>query len=115
MVSIRGTKAYFRFYRPDARSVRLVGDFNHWDTGGPTMTRTEDGWWVAALQLGPGTYRFQYLADGAWFSDYAAFGLQHGLHGWVSVVQIEAGRHTAPREASAGVCAACGANLACVG
>ena len=112
MVSIRGSKAYFRFYRPHAWSVRLAGDFNHWDTEGPTMTRTEDGWWVAAVHLAPGTYRFQYLADGEWFSDYAAFGLQHGPHGWVSVVQVEARRREPQQEAAAAVCTACGAELA---
>ena len=33
----------FRVWAPHAKSVRVVGDFNEWDTDGPVMTRISDG------------------------------------------------------------------------
>ncbi len=78
----------FTFYRPNASQVAIAGDFNNWQTTF-FMTRLPDGRWQSRLQLAPGTYQFRYYADGEWFNDYAAFGLEHGPYGLNSVARVE--------------------------
>ena len=79
----------FRFFRPDARQVTLAGDFNGWQENCLTMSKSDDGWWQCRLGLAPGCYQFRYLADGQWYTDYAAFGIEKCPYGWNSVVQVE--------------------------
>ncbi|HPZ99176.1 MAG TPA: hypothetical protein PLT93_13650 [Phycisphaerae bacterium] len=81
-------KIVFQFYRPGARSMVISGDFNGWQHSFH-MTRARDGWWRAQIELAPGTYRFRYLADGEWYTDYAAFGVEPGLFGWNSVLKVD--------------------------
>jgi len=88
MVSISGNVTEFRFYRPSARQVCLVGDFNGWRENELWMARDRHGYWTARLRLPPGEYKFRYLADGAWYTDYAAFGVAEGLHGLDSVLWV---------------------------
>lgn len=84
-----GREIEFRFFRPEAKQVYLVGDFNGWNLSVCPMTRTENGEWRSRLTLPEGTYQFKYLADGEWFLDYAAFGLEHGPYGPNSVVMVQ--------------------------
>ncbi len=42
---------------PEAESVRLVGDFNGWDTAATPMHRMPDGRWMASLELSHGHHR----------------------------------------------------------
>lgn len=79
----------FSFLRPEARCVALAGDFNGWHKSSMPMSPDEDGWWHCRFQLAPGTYQFRYLCDGQWFTDYAAFGLEHGPYGLNSVLQVD--------------------------
>ena len=88
MVNINGEWAEFRFYRPDAASVYLVGDFNDWQDGQLAMAQRSDGDWVAKVRLGAGEFKFRYCADGQWFTDYAAFGVEPGRFGMDSVVRV---------------------------
>ncbi|MBI4579165.1 MAG: hypothetical protein HY718_05650 [Planctomycetes bacterium] len=81
-------KMLFQFYRPGARQVVITGDFNGWQKSFH-MARGRDGWWRAQVELAPGTYRFRYLADGDWYTDYAAFGLEPGPFGWNSVLKVD--------------------------
>lgn len=90
MVSTSGNVAEFTFYRPQAGNVCIVGDFNGWRDGELPMTRNEEGYWTARLALPTGDYRFRYRADGEWFIDYAAFGVECGQFGYDSVVRIAA-------------------------
>lgn len=83
-----GREVEFRFFRPEAKQVVLVGDFNGWSSSGFPMTRAENGEWRCRLTLPEGSYQFKYLADGEWFLDYAAFGLEHGPYGMNSVVMV---------------------------
>lgn len=78
----------FRFFRPNAHEVYLVGDFNHWNEQATPMTKSADGAWVTQMKLPCGIYQFRYLADGQWFTDYAAFGLECCPHGFNSVVMV---------------------------
>jgi len=42
----KAKKGYtFRVWAPNAKSVRVVGDFNNWDTSSPIMERTNSGIW----------------------------------------------------------------------
>lgn len=82
-------KVLFQFYRPGARQMVIAGDFNGWQPSFH-MTRSRDGWWRCHVELAPGIYRFRYQADGEWFTDYAAFGVEPCPFGWNSVLKVEA-------------------------
>ena len=88
MVTIKDTKAEFKFFRPDASSVSLVGDFNDWDHSNLKMVKTPDGYWTANLHLPAGEFKFRYFADGQWFTDFAAFGVEPGPFGMDSLVRM---------------------------
>lgn len=78
----------FRFFRPEAANVFVAGDFNDWRTDQLKMARKDDGCWVLRLPLPAGDYRFRYLADGLWYTDYAAFGVEPGRFGMDSVCRV---------------------------
>jgi 1,4-alpha-glucan branching enzyme len=88
MVTIQGRRATFRFLRPQALAVYLAGSFNLWRPDELLMNHSADGFWAATLDLAPGEYSFRYCADGQWFVDYAAFGVEHGPFGLDGVVRI---------------------------
>ncbi|MCS7032820.1 MAG: glycogen-binding domain-containing protein [Phycisphaerae bacterium] len=88
MVSIREDgRVEFRFFRPGASRVTIAGDFDRW-SGSLEMRNAGRGWWIFDAELPPGEYRFRYRADGAWFTDYAAFGVELGRFGWNSVLIV---------------------------
>lgn len=68
--------------------MHLVGDFNNWAVGSTPMTRVDGTLWISRLSLPQGTYRFRYVADGQWFTDFAAFGVESGPLGINSVLQV---------------------------
>lgn len=78
----------FRFYRPDANRVFLSGDFNGWRSNQLDMVRRDSGYWVLRLPLPAGDYRFRYVADGQWYTDYSAFGVEPSRFGLNSVVHV---------------------------
>lgn len=88
MVTVKGNTAEFTFYRPQAQKVTVVGDFNHWAEAACPMGRTSDGYWKARIRLQPGSYHFRYYADGQWYTDYAAFGIEYGRFGPNAVLRI---------------------------
>ncbi len=88
MINIREDgRVEFKFYRPGASDVRLAGDFDKW-TGQNAMRNAGKGWWILDAELPPGEYRFRYHADGQWFADYAAFGVEMSQTGWNSVLIV---------------------------
>ena len=88
MVTVEGNWVEFRFFRPHAAEVYLAGDFNEWRHGELAMMRRVDGYWQARMRLPAGEFRFRYCADGEWFTDYAAFGLEPGRFGLDSIVRV---------------------------
>jgi 1,4-alpha-glucan branching enzyme len=88
MVSIDGEWVEFRFFRPGAAQVHLAGEFNHWRKGELPMVRDREGYWVARMRLPAGEFKFRYCADGEWFTDYAAFGVEPGRFGLDSIVRV---------------------------
>jgi len=88
MISIREDgHVEFKFYRPGAHSVRIAGDFDNW-TGSVEMRNIGRGWWVFDARLPAGEYRFRYIADGQWYTDFAAFGVEMSKQGWNSVLIV---------------------------
>ena len=47
---------------PGARSVDLVGDFNHWHP--VPMQKSVDSWWHAQVELCHGHHQYRFLVDG---------------------------------------------------
>ena len=88
MVTVRNGWVEFRFFRPAANRVHLAGDFNDWRTGELAMIQSDDGYWMARMKLPAGEFRFRYCADGEWFADYAAFGVEPGRFGLDSIVRV---------------------------
>ena len=88
MVTIRDGWAEFRFFRPQANQVFIAGEFNRWREGELPMARTQEGYWTARMRLPAGEFKFRYCADGEWFTDYAAFGLEPGRFGLDSIVRV---------------------------
>ena len=89
MTSIRPDgRVEFRFFRPDAADVKVLGTFNGWDGDSLILESAGDGWWSAIADFEPGEYRFRYWADGHWFTDFASHGVEMGKHAWNSVLIV---------------------------
>ena len=58
---------------PRARSVELVGDFNHWRPF--PMQRSVDGWWSVQVELCHGHHQYRFLVDGKPMLDPHATGI----------------------------------------
>ena len=84
----RDGHAEFRFFRPYAERVFLSGDFNGWRSDQLDMFRQDDGYWVLRLPLPAGDYRFRYVADGQWYTDFSAFGVEPSRFGLNSIVHV---------------------------
>ena len=78
----------FRFYRPNATDVRIAGDFNKWCRNSMTMRHEGSGWWTVTATIDSGDHRFRYYADGQWFTDYAANGVEQSKLGWNSILTV---------------------------
>jgi 1,4-alpha-glucan branching enzyme len=89
MTSVTGDGCVeFRFYRPQASRVCVVGEFNSWIDGVLRMIPEGNGWWSASTRLSPGDYRFRYVADGVWYTDYASHGIEAGPNGWNAILVV---------------------------
>jgi 1,4-alpha-glucan branching enzyme len=88
MVRIDGEWVEFSFFRPTARQVHLAGDFNNWRGGELPMVRGAHGYWIARMRLPAGEFKFRYCADGEWFTDFAAFGVEPGRFGLDSILRV---------------------------
>jgi 1,4-alpha-glucan branching enzyme len=72
----------FSLERPEAESVRVLGDFNQW-TDAMDMKKKQAGRWEAAVELDPGReYQFRYLVNERdWVNDPEADGYAPNQHG----------------------------------
>ena len=65
-----GGQVTFRYYDPDAREVRIAGDFSNWEALEDLMILQEDDKvWEGLLQLTSGRYQYKYIVDGEWKTD----------------------------------------------
>jgi 1,4-alpha-glucan branching enzyme len=78
----------FRFYRPEASAVSVAGSFNQWSHHDLPMNSVGEGWWTAKVALPAGEYRFRYLADHQWFTDFAAYGIEPTNFGMNSILVV---------------------------
>jgi 1,4-alpha-glucan branching enzyme len=69
--SLRPVHFYCR--APQARSVQLAGDFNHWNP--LAMQRRDDGWWFIQVMLIHGHHQYRFLVDGKPVLDPRAAGV----------------------------------------
>ena len=81
----------FRFFRADAKAVAVAGDFTRWAEKAVAMKPEGNGWWVARMKLDAGEYRFRYVADGQWFTDFASHGVELKRQVWNSVLLVPDG------------------------
>lgn len=74
---------------PQARSVSLVGDFNHWNPAAHPMKRMPDQAWFLSVELGHGHHRYAFLVDGVLTLDPRAQGITRNDKGErVSLVPV---------------------------
>jgi hypothetical protein len=60
----------FTYYDPSAYSVALAGSFNNWDMRANPLEKDAEGTWKAVVPLGPGTYEYKFVINGAdWMAD----------------------------------------------
>lgn len=59
----------FSFKAPSATSVKLVGDFTHWQRAPISLKRGSDNIWHATVELQAGSHRYRFLVDGQWRDD----------------------------------------------
>jgi hypothetical protein len=52
------------------------------------MVRGAHGYWIARMRLPAGEFKFRYCADGEWFTDFAAFGVEPGRFGLDSILRV---------------------------
>lgn len=88
MVNVKNGVAEFRFFRPDVAAVHVAGEFNDWRTDQLAMTHQGDGYWRLEMPLPAGTHKFRYFAEGQWYTDFAAFGVEPGQFGLDSVIHV---------------------------
>jgi hypothetical protein len=78
----------FRFCRPGVSLASVVGDWSGSEGGSLMMQWEGSGWWKATARLPAGEYRFRYLADGQWFTDFASHGVEPHEPGWDSLLVV---------------------------
>jgi 1,4-alpha-glucan branching enzyme len=73
--SVKNSRKPVSFFcrAPGARSVELVGDFNHWRP--LPMQKSMDSWWLAQVELCHGHHQYRFLVDGGPILDPSATGV----------------------------------------
>lgn len=64
-------KVTFSIVAPEARTVKLVGDFSDWEHSPVELKKLKGGQWSATLALSEGRHEYRYLVDGQWRDDPA--------------------------------------------
>lgn len=61
----------FSISAPDAKEVRIVGDFNAWKLHDrdSSMILENNGMWRKRINLNPGKYHYRFVVDGIWKED----------------------------------------------
>ena len=78
----------FRFYRPEVSQVCVAGSFNRWNVQSTPMQAEDAGWWSLSLRLESGEHQFRYIADGKWYTDHAANGIERSRGVWNSLLVV---------------------------
>ncbi len=59
----------FRIFKPKAKFVSIVGDFNNWNPENDLLEKDKSGVWNLQKRLSPGLYKYKYIVDGDWILD----------------------------------------------
>ena len=79
----------FICHAPQAHSVSVVGDFNHWSPTAHPMRRMPDRSWLLNVELKHGHHRYAFLIDGVLTLDPNAQGITRNDKGErVSLVPV---------------------------
>jgi 1,4-alpha-glucan branching enzyme len=65
----------FICHSTQAKSVSVVGDFNHWDPAAHPMKQMPDRSWLLMVELNHGHHRYAFLVDGVLTLDSHAQGV----------------------------------------
>ena len=68
-LSAEKIETMFSLLAPEARSVFLSGDFNHWDSSSHPLVKGKNGVWRTSLFLDPGPHQYNFFVDGKWQND----------------------------------------------
>ena len=96
MVRIENQWVEFSFFRPEAEKVSVAGDFNNWKIGDIELCKCKNGYWRTKVKIPAGEYKFRYCADGQWFTDYAANGIEPGRFGMNSIIIVQKAQAVEP-------------------
>ncbi len=79
----------FICHASQAKTVSLVGDFNHWNPSAHPMQRGPDGAWTARIEIRHGHHRYAFLADDQLLLDPQAMGVARNDQGQrVSLIAV---------------------------
>ncbi len=60
----------FKYYDPNAKDVKIAGDFSNWEPIGNLMQfKGKNKLWTGKLRLNSGKYQYKYIVDGRWKTD----------------------------------------------
>jgi len=59
----------FKLHAPEAKDVRISGNFNEWAFDGAPLKKDTNGTWKTLVSLEPGTYEYRFVVDGEWRDD----------------------------------------------
>lgn len=54
---------------PNAKTVFVAGDFNHWHARDLRLRRHQTGSWKVQVWLAPGRYEYRFIVDDEWQDD----------------------------------------------
>jgi 1,4-alpha-glucan branching enzyme len=87
--SAKNSRKPVNFYcaAPHALSVKLAGDFNHWQP--LPMQKSLDGWWLAQVEVCHGHHQYRFLVDDQPMLDPHATGVARDERGeQVSLIAV---------------------------
>ncbi|MBD3263949.1 MAG: glycoside hydrolase [Candidatus Omnitrophica bacterium] len=64
-----GKRVRFTLNAPEAREVKLAGDFNNWDPIATSLRKGRGKLWAKDMVLKPGRYEYKFVIDGEWLPD----------------------------------------------
>lgn len=68
--SIQKNLIEFRIYKPEAKIISVVGDFNMWNPENDLLGKGSDGIWRLKKKISSGFYRYKFIVDGRWIPDF---------------------------------------------
>lgn len=78
-----------RYVAPDARDVKVAGNFNGWHPDATPLKKSGVGEWAIQLKLRPGKYEYRFVVDGKWCDDpHASLRGANPFGGFNSILEV---------------------------